>query len=82
MSDHLNILVLHMGVRLTSRSLQTIAPIVFVKVFFTDSALWAGSVIESPCPFVCMCVTKVAIVEGMVLRILNMEVLQNVMLGS
>ena len=23
---------------------------------FTDSALWAGSVIESPCPFVCLSV--------------------------
>ena len=24
--------------------------------FFTDLSLWAGSVIESPCPYVCMCV--------------------------
>ena len=28
----------------------------YKKLFFTDSALWAGSVIESPCPSVCMSV--------------------------
>ena len=26
---------------------------------FTDSALWAGSVIESPCPSVCVCVCTI-----------------------
>ena len=29
-----------------------------------DSALWAGSVIESRCPFVCVSVTKVVIVDN------------------
>ena len=29
---------------------------------FTDSALWAGSVMELPCPFVCKGVIKVVIV--------------------
>ena len=28
-------------------------------MIFTDSALWAGSVIESPCPSVCLCVCAI-----------------------
>ena len=36
----------------------------FVHIVFTDSACWAGSVIGSACPFVCMCVTKVVIVDN------------------
>ena len=31
-------------------------------LFFSSSPTRAGSVIESPCPFVCMCVIKVVIV--------------------
>ena len=31
---------------------------------FTNSALWLGLIIELQCPFVCMCVTKVVIVDN------------------
>ena len=33
-------------------------------VNFTDSDLWAGLIIELPCPFVGRCVTKVVIVNN------------------
>ena len=35
-----------------------------IMLLFTDSVLWAGSVIESPCPSVCLYVTKVVIVDN------------------
>ena len=39
---------------------------------FTDLALCAGSVIELPCPFVCMCVTKVVIVDCLLSTVYNL----------
>ena len=37
--------------------------------FLTDSALWAGSVIKLPCPYVCLSVIKVIIVyNGQVIK--------------
>ena len=39
-----------------------------VGIFFTDFTLWAWSVIESPCPFVSLYVTKVVIVFCLSLR--------------
>ena len=54
---------------------------------FTDSALWAGSVIESPCPSVCVYVCHKSFnrrlffhtIEwlGLVQRIINLEGHQN-----
>ena len=34
----------------------------FRNPVFTNSALWAGSVIELPCPYVCMCVCMSVII--------------------
>ena len=43
---------------------------VLLPYLFTDSALWAGSVIESRCPFVCLCVITVVIVDyGQTVRV-------------
>ena len=44
--------------------------ILLATTIFTDSALWAGSAIESSCPSVCMCVTEFAIVDyGQVFKV-------------
>ena len=41
------------------------SPRLAMKIFFTDLGLWAGVVIESPCPpVVCFSVTKVGIVDN------------------
>ena len=40
-------------------------------MIFTDSALWTGSVMELPCPYVSMSVIKVVIVDnGQSIRLL------------
>ena len=36
----------------------------FRALVSSDSGLWAGSVIESPCPYVCVSVIKVVIVDN------------------
>ena len=49
---------INLGIKQKSISLGALA-MFLINCFFTDSALWAGSVIESPCPCVCLSVCAI-----------------------